>query len=209
MAVDPWSIVRHVHKLGSPISGIVTRLESFDLPGLPPSGHIHLDTESQFPAVLPYDWLTDEQVKFEPSLLPAIGDQIDAVIFNFAGGKLYLTTQPRALAPEQIAKWQRYYDYIETVQVGDLIIGVVKESRHFGLFVDIGSEFLGLIDLGLSLAFNLHPLPSDPLDWPIAGDRIQCKVAYLRLHNRQIGLDWLPQSDDFVSRAATGGEQGT
>ena len=199
MAIDAWSVVRHTHQLGSPIAGVVTHLESFDIPNCPPDGHIHVATDSQFPAVLPYHNLTSDQVEFNPSLLPSIGDQIEAVVFNFVDGRLYLTSQPRAMDPMQIAKWQRYYDYIETIQLGEAITGIVKEARPFGIFVDIGSEFDGLIDLGLSQAFNLQPLPSEPSDWPKVGNSIRCSLAYLRLHNRQIGLGWLPQSYDFDS----------
>ena len=175
------------------MKGVVISLETFDKTHNIPGGLIHLKTASEYPAVLSYYSMNDDPTEFDVSKLPAIGDELNTVVFNFVDGKLYLTAQPCELADARIEQWRRYYEFIDTISIGDEVTGIVKRMEPFGLFVDIGSEFIGLIDVGHAQMVSTSRLPYEQSDWPLVGTRIQCKIEYLRLHNQQIGLGWLPE----------------
>ncbi|MEM9567973.1 MAG: S1 RNA-binding domain-containing protein [Cyanobacteria bacterium P01_E01_bin.34] len=195
MTVDAWSVVRHIHHYGSPITGRVTSLQPFhsSCGSLDLDGYIHLETTSQFPAVLRYSDLVNDPADFDVSKLPSVGNEVDTVVRNFVENTLILSARPYDLSKKRINQWQRYYEYIETLKMGDEITGTVTRVRPFGLFVDIGSEFRGLIDIGHNTWLVSTPqLPYDPSQWPQVGDPIRCKIEYLRLHGQKIGLGWLP-----------------
>jgi hypothetical protein len=175
------------------MKGVVMSLETFDKTYNIPGGLIHLKTASEYPAVLSYYSMNDDPTEFDASKLPAIGDELNTVVFNFVDGKLHLTAQPGELADTRIEQWRRYYEFIDTISIGDEVTGIVKRMEPFGLFVDIGSEFIGLIDVGHARMVSTSCLPYEQSDWPLVGTRIQCKIEYLRLHNQQIGLGWLPE----------------
>lgn len=174
------------------MSGVVISLDPVDKTYDIPGGFIHLETTSEYPAVLSYHSMVDDPTDFDESKLPSVGDELNAVVFNFVDGKLYLTAQPCELAESRIKQWRRYYEYIDSIEIGDTIAGIVQRMEPFGLFVDVGCEFIGLIDIGHGQMISTQPLPYEQSDWPAVGDRIQCKIEYLRLHNQQIGLGWLP-----------------
>lgn len=87
-----------------------------------------------------------------------------------------------------------YYDYLDTLTIGAGIQGVVVQARQFGLFINLGGPFLGLIDIGHRSFNGGVPLPADTTNWPKAGDEISCVISYFRLHGQQIGLGWSPTS---------------
>ena len=62
----------------------------------------------------------------------------------------------------------------------------------FGLFIDIGSPFIGLIDIGHSNFNRGKKLSHNNSGWPKEGDSIKCVIAYYRFNDRQIGLGWTP-----------------
>lgn len=130
MTVDAWSVVRYIHHYGSPITGRLTSLQTFHSSdgSLDGFGHIHLKTTSQFPAVLPYHELVDDPADFDESKLPSIGDEVDAVVFNFVDNTLCLTARPYELSKKRINQWQRYYEYIETLKMG----GEITRHRNKG-----------------------------------------------------------------------------
>lgn len=173
--------------------GVVTSLDAVDKTYDIPGGFIHLKTASEFPAILSYDSINDDPTEFDESKLPAIGDELNTVVFNFVDGKLYLTAQPCELAESRIDQWRRYYEYIDTINVGNTVSGIVHRIEPFGLFVDIGSEFIGLIDIGHARMVSTPRLPYRQSDWPPVGTRIKCRIEYLRLRDQQIGLGWLPE----------------
>ena len=125
-------------------------------------------------------------------LIPKIGDSVETVVFNFVDDTLYLSAKPHDLRPETIADWANYYAYIESLNLGDQTTGFVKQAMPFGLFVDLGSPYVGLIDIGHSPFSGGQRLPYDYEEWPKVGDQIRCNIGYFRFHNRQIGLGWIP-----------------
>lgn len=192
--MDAYEILRDVHRIGSRISGVVL---SRDAPALLHGvirGGLQLATHSAYPALLAYDYLVDQGADSSPDIIPDIGAPIDAVVRNFAGGTLHLSARPSDVAGSTVLKWQEYYDYIATLPLGSTITGIVERAMPFGLFVETGGPYSGLIDIG-HISFNGGTeLPSDPANWPAVGNRIRCHVGYYRLHNRQIGLGWSPKN---------------
>jgi hypothetical protein len=187
--MDAYEVLLNVHRIGSRISGIViARDEPDDALG----GHATLNTETAYRAWLPYSHLVDEPSSFSPKLVPELGAKVDAVVFNFVDGTLYLSARPNDFSEETIRKWLQYYEHIGSLAIGSKIIGRVEHSAPFGLFVNIGGPFTGLIDIGNVRFSGGAQLPFDHANWPRVGDEIHCNIGYFRLHNQQIGLGWLP-----------------
>jgi ribosomal protein S1 len=190
--MNAYEVLLKIHRIGSQISGTVTAREESNIVLGFVAGHARLQTEATYPALLPYSHLVDEPSSFAPNIVPEVGTRVDAVVFNFVDGTLYLSVRPKDLLEATIRKWREYYDYIESLAIGSTIKGRVEGVKPFGLFVNIGGPFIGLIDIG-HLRFNGGiQLPCDQADWPKKGDEIQCTIGYFRLHNQQIGLGWLP-----------------
>ena len=190
--MDAYEVLLKVHRIGSRISGTVIARDEPDMSFGTPGGHATLRTEAAYPALLPYSHLVDELASFSPKIVPEVGARVDAVVINFVDGTLYLSAKPNDLSEITIRKWRQYYDYIGSLAIGSRITGRVERAVPFGLFVNIGGPFIGLIDIG-HVRFNGGvQLPSDPADWPNEGDEIQCNIGYFRLHDQQIGLGWVP-----------------
>lgn len=193
--MDSWHIIRHVHHIGSPISGIVKAHDELTSGSYGvPNGNLVVETEFPYRGILPYEHLVDEMPHFSADLIPNVGDTIKAVVFNFNDDTLYLSAKPSDLKVTTIEKWQEYYDYIDTLTVGSTITGIVEKVEPYGIFVNIGSPFIGLIDIGHFQFNGGVRLPRNQTGWPKEGDKIQCNVGYFRLHNQQIGLGWLPEN---------------
>lgn len=190
--MNAYEVIRNVHRIGSPLSATVIDRTILKMSGDSPMGHLTLATASEFHTILPYDFLTDDRSLFAPELIPQVGDQIETVVYNFVDGTLYLSRRPRDLQSATIREWQAFYDYVDTLTIGNQVMGVVAKAMPFGLFVNIGSSYLGLIDIGHK-QFNLgRALPINDEAWPRTGDEIRCIIGYVRFHNRQIGLGWMP-----------------
>jgi ribosomal protein S1 len=190
--MDSWEVLRNFHHIGSPIRSTVTSHLGAGVSNGKLLGHVTLKVDSPYPAILPYSHLVDEDDTISRIVIPKIGDQLDAVVFNFVDGSLYLTARANDLRETTIRHWQLYYDYIDTLKLGSTIVGVVEQTRRFGIFVNMGSSFLGLIDIGHSQMSGGIPLSLDPSSWPKKGDPIKCRIGYFRLHNQQVGLGWVP-----------------
>ncbi len=188
--MNAYEVLRDVHHLGSRISGtVLTREEPVIKHGVP-FGNLAIKTDSAYPALLGYSALVDHPSMFSPMIIPEVGARIDAVVVNFVDGTLYLSARPSDLKESSVLRYQQYYDYIGTLTVGYVVPGVVKQSVAFGLFVDIGGPFIGLIDIGHTSFNGGDPLPRDRSKWPAVGDEIYCVISYFRFSNQQIGLGW-------------------
>ena len=190
--MNAYEVLRDVHQVGSPLLGTVTGRTDIDMVHGFLGGHVTLATSSEYRAILPYQDLADDPSQFTPDLIPPIGSEIATVVFNFVDGMLYLSAKPKDLKPSTIELWRVFYAYVHTLKVGCEIIGVVEKAVPFGLFVNIGSPYIGLIDVGHTSINGGKALPFDQLAWPKLGDRIRCTIGYIRFHNRQIGLGWSP-----------------
>ncbi len=200
--MNAYEVLRDVHPIGSLLVGTVAGRTEIEMTDGFPGGHVTLDTSSEFRAILPYDHLTDDPSRFEPELIPNLGSQIATVVFNYVDGTLYLSARPSDLKSSTIEEWRVFYAYVHTLSIGREISGVVQTATPFGLFVDIGSPYIGLIDIGHSSFNGGHPLPFDHKRWPRVGQRIRCNIGYIRFHDRQIGLGWIP--DEMQNKAANG-----
>ena len=157
-------------------------------------GHLTVDSaDSEYKTKLPYQYLTDDGSSFLADAIPEVGQPIRAAVFNFVDDTLYLTAKPQDLTDETIDSWRQFYQYVDTLTVGDTITGVVAKSMPFGLFVDIGSPYVGLIDIGHTSISRGVQLPGDIGSRPKVGEEIRCIIGYIRFHGRQIGLGWLPE----------------
>ncbi|MGE0757217.1 MAG: hypothetical protein AB7O38_09360 [Pirellulaceae bacterium] len=200
--MNAYEVLRDIHPIGSPLVGTVTGRTEIEMAHVFPGGHVTLDTSSEFRAILPYDHLTDDRSRFDPELIPNLGSQIATVVFNYVDGTLYLSAKPSDLKSSTIKEWRDFYDYVHTLSIGREISGVVQKAMPFGWFVDIGSPYIGLIDIGHSSFNGGRPLPVDHTRWPHVGESIRCNIGYIRFHNRQIGLGWIP--DGMQNKAVNG-----
>ncbi|MGN6547305.1 MAG: hypothetical protein ACTHK7_19795 [Aureliella sp.] len=193
--MNAYEILRDVHRIGSRVSGTVMSRDVPEMRHGVPCGQLEIKTQTAYRALLPYSNLVDEFSSFSPEVIPEIGAHIDAVVDNFVDGAIYLSSKPSDLDESSIRKWEQYYDYIASLTVGHVVSGIVERAMPFGLFVNIGGPFLGLIDIAHTRINGGVQLPGDVSDWPAVGDPIQCCIAYFRFRNQQIGLGWLPEND--------------
>lgn len=192
--MHPYDVLLNIHHMGSRISAtVVSHVESQESPE-PMYRSVLLETDSGQLARLAHSNLVDDPATFTPQIIPKVGERVDAVVANFVDGVLYLSARPEDLLETTVRRWQEYYDYIGSLTIGSTIKGRVERQRPFGLFVNIGGPFIGLIDIGHQRIAGGVPLPRDNDAWPQEGDEINCRIAYFRLHGQQIGLGWLPQS---------------
>jgi hypothetical protein len=183
-----WEILRYTHHIGSPMIGtVIDRGKVWD-----PNGSLKLSIPSQYQGILPYDFLFDDHSKLSQNLIPDLGRKVDVVVYNFIRDSLYLSAKPSDLSEKSINDWKYFYQYIETIVIGSIVIGKVVCSRPFGLFVDIKEPYVGLIDVAKTRPNFGVQLPDDYLNWPKEGDKVKCYIGSIRLHNKQIGLEWLP-----------------
>lgn len=84
--------------------------------------------------------------------------------------------------PNPSEKWDCYK---ASLHVGQDIAGFVQAVVPYGFFVDLGGDYLGLVDVGS------FPLPRNQECWPIKGDVVMCKVLGFRNTNRQVVLGWI------------------
>ena len=179
--MEQWDILRYVHKIGSPIEGTVIGLDEY--------GSMLLETETGYKSLLPV--MSIDESSLIPVHLPTIGQKINTVVQNFVEEVLYLSARPSDTSTKSIQEWTSYYEFIDTLDIGKEVQGKVSSCQPFGLFVDIGAPYIGLIDIG-HIHFNRgDDLPQNRLNWPVKGEKIICKVSYFRLHNKQIGLGWI------------------
>lgn len=187
--MDAYEVLLKVHRIGSPICGTVIARDEPDNV----HGQATLRTGTAYPALLPYSLLADDPSSFSPKIVPDLGAKVDAVVFNFVDGTLYLSATPNDLAEKTIRKWTQYYEYIGSLAIGSQVTGRVEHVAPFGLFVNIGGPFPGVIDIG-HVRFNGGvQLPHDRADWPKEGGEINCNIGYFRLRNQQVGIGWLPE----------------
>jgi hypothetical protein len=185
-SMDQWEVIRYIHKIGSPLKGTVIGIDKYS---------VLLETRTGYMSRLPFDMIEEESLI--PESLPSIGEEISTVIYNFVDGVLYLSAKPSHTSFSSIQGWQSYYDFIETLEIGSEITGLVTSIKAFGIFVDIGAPYIGLIDVGHDRFSGGDRLPDDMSVWPAEGGKITCRISYFRLHDKQIGLGWIdPHCDD-------------
>ena len=195
--MDSYQILKSIHKVGHPLTGkVIGYKQPIDHHGMLIGGEVFLNTSSEYKVVLPYDYLFEERKNFDKTLLPEIGCRIKAVVKNHVDDILYVSSKPSDLEQTEIQKFKEYYKFIEQNKEGRIVKGIVKKIMSFGLFVDIASPFIGLIDIGHSSFNRGKRLSHNNLEWPKEGDRISCIIAYYRFHDRQIGLGWNPNKEN-------------
>lgn len=183
--MNSWEVVRFIHKIGSPIKATVSGFDEY--------GRVLLETETDYKSILTAHSVEDERSQ----QLLEIGEEIDTVVFNCVDEILFLSSRSIDISNQSVEEWQAYYKFIDTLELGTKVRGIVTSSKAFGIFVDIGAPYIGLIDVGHDRFNEGDRLPDDMSIWPRAGEGIDCRVSYFRLHNRQIGLGWIaPYQDD-------------
>jgi ribosomal protein S1 len=84
------------------------------------------------------------------------------------------------LAPTRAAEWIALRDRLAA---GMVFSGLIVCRTHFGVFLDTGHRFPGVL-----LATRLSPAPNSPDDLPAVGQKITASVLRLSDSDRQIVL---------------------
>ena len=179
-----YNALRFIHPVGLPIRGIVIAHDKY-------MQRLVLKTSSEYSAVLPYDFLLDNYVSY-PDVLPEIGATIDAIVANYKNGTFYLSAKPADLKEERIEEYREFHRQLDNIGVWGIITATVQAIVHFGIFVDAGLLYPGLIDIGHTRWISGHRLPKDRILWPKPGETVRCIVGGVRFHERQLDLGWLP-----------------
>lgn len=191
MVNNSYEILLKCHKVGHPIDCRVIGYDFFDHEEFP-TCDVLVDAKSKFICKIPFNNLFDGLVEFNKKRLPLIGEVLKSVVSNHVDDTLYLSTRPKDISWEEIEKYKDYYRLVDKLEIGEEVTGKVVRVMSFGIFVQLGFEYLGLVDVG-HIRFNSgQPLPLDSTKWPNEGDEITCIQSYFRLHSRQIGLGWKP-----------------
>ncbi|OJJ15377.1 hypothetical protein BKI52_38840 [marine bacterium AO1-C] len=191
--MDSYHILKSIHKVGHPMTGTVIGYEpSVNDLGIGIGGKVLLETNADYEVVIPYHYLFDKENNFDEVHLPEIGAKIKTVIKNHVDNTLYVSSRPSDLEQTEIDKFKSFYRFAEENEEGKRVTGVVKKAMPFGLFVDIGSSFIGLIDIGHTSFSRGEKLPYKNSDWPKENELVNCVIGYYRFHERQIGLGWIP-----------------
>lgn len=200
MSIDKTQhILMNVHKIGLPVNGTISEVheqllsdkELAERPGWARLPSLQVKIDSHYPATLPAHRLVNHPRELESLQLPGIGDSISAIVENFVDGSLILSARPKELQAETIASWQHYHDFINYLEIGDEIEGMVVRSEPFGLVIDIGGPGLGIIDVALMKNAPGKPLSGNRQTWPQPGDKITVCVNDFRLGNKQVAVGWL------------------
>ncbi len=179
--INSWEVVRFIHKLGSPLNASVIGYDQY--------GRVLMETGKGYQAILPAHWMEDSPSN--STCLPEIGEEFATVVMNCVDGVLCLSARPSDTSQQSIEAWRAYYDFIDTLKLDSRVRGTVTRIQAFGLFVDIGAPYIGLVDVGHSRWSGGDPLPDGMSLWPQVGDEVDCHVKYFRLRNQQIGLGWI------------------
>jgi hypothetical protein len=182
--MDQDYTLRYIYKVGSLIKATVTGFDEY--------GRILLDTATGCKSVLSptsLEDLTAIPVDFVPTWLPEIGEEIDTVVYNFVDDTLYLSARPSDLFQTTIQSWQDYYDYLDTLEIGQKIEGIVLSRKPFGFMLDLSSPYLGVINM-FDCRCNCAPLPEDMSVWPVEGEKIVCLVSGFLFRVKQVSLVW-------------------
>jgi ribosomal protein S1 len=177
--MDSWEVLRFIHKIGSPIKAMVSGFDEY--------GQILLETGTDYKSIL----IADSVKEARSQQVLKIGEVLDTVVWNCNDGILCLSSRSIDISNQSVEEWQAYYEFIDTLELGTKVRGVVTSSKAFGIFVDIGAPYIGLIDVGHDRFNEGDRLPDDMSIWPSKGESIDCRISYFRLHNRQIGLGWI------------------
>ncbi len=177
--MDSWEVVRFIHRIGSPLKATVIGCDEYE--------RVLLETSTDYKSVLVSYNVEDSRSQD----VYKIGETIDTVVFNCVDKILYLSDNPIDTSKQSIEEWKTYYDFIDTLEIGTSVRGIVTASKAFGLFIDIGAPYIGLIDIGHDSFNGGDSLPDYSL-WPDVGEEVTCQISYFRLHNQQIGLGWIP-----------------
>jgi len=185
-----YEALKTIYKVGHPISVIVILHEQIKT-GNSEYLKIHVKTKND---VKGYFYLYNSIVEEEGSLL-GIGKSLTAIIKNYNDEDhvLYLSTDSDDMEESTINSFKKFYSLIDNIKEGTMVTGTVVNVQPFGLFIDIGYDFLGLIDIGYSGFNKGSRLPNDNSKWPQKGDSINCIVSYYRFSNKQFGLGWIPE----------------
>jgi hypothetical protein len=192
--MNSYQVLKTIHKVGHPISA---RVLGYKHPSnndtFPYTGRVLLEANSEYNVELPYLFTVDDLEDFDESFLPKIGSKIKAVIKTHVDNTLFVSTKPSDVNENEIKLYKEFYEFVGKNEEGTHIKGIVKKVEPFGLFVDIGVPFIGLIDIGHTSFNQGKRLPYDQMDWPKEGETIACVIAYYRFDGLQIGLGWIPE----------------
>ncbi|MEA5137919.1 S1 domain-containing protein [Arcicella rigui] len=191
--MNAYEILKNIHKVGHRISGVVLGHERFEIQGFV-TYHVEVETDSKYKSILVYNSF-DSDLQLIDSEIPQKGTVIEMVVKNFVDETktLYLSSNPSDLNETEIRLYKEFYEVIENIKEGTILMGKINKVVPFGLFVDLENcPFIGLIDIGHLNFNNGKQLPIGFSSWIKEGDSIKCIVSYFRFHNRQIGLGWLP-----------------
>jgi ribosomal protein S1 len=89
------------------------------------------------------------------------------------------------------SQWERLK---QELPIGHKLYGHVVRIEPFGVFLDIGYKIIdgyklsGLIDIGTKSDHDSSGLPMDYSLWPKIGEKVYCKVVWLRDSNKELSL---------------------
>lgn len=181
-------------KIGFPISGLVTQIKfsKNDKSNLSVENAIFLNTELGIEGILPIYKLFDKGENFDEKRIPKVGSTINAIISGGSKEKIHLSARPSDFLENKLLEYRNYYRFIEQHRLGEMLTGIVKEIRDWGILVDLSIPFLGVIKVVQPYKFDsAKTLPDHQNDWPKVGETITGVSISYDFYWRQINLYWI------------------
>jgi hypothetical protein len=192
---EQWRDVQDRFPIGTLIEGIVSEWQFLDMAYRSPGYEVGtpdilmVEVELPFAASILGWGFTDHLTDLSPEAYPRVGESIQAVICNYHDYHIYLSARPHDLVPESIQRWRQWHELLRTIHIGQVVTGTVTHVMHFGLFLELGLGFIGLIDIVGHTHYPGQYLPRNPDHWPKVGDSLRCMIRYYQGH--EIGLSWM------------------
>lgn len=177
---DPWNNVEEKYKEGQKITGKVVKLERFGA---------FVSLEEGIRALIPISELSWKKIK-HPSDVISVGDIVEGVIVNVDGKNRKISISIKKITPHP------FEEYLEKINVGDIIEGEIRSIMSYGLFVKLSEGIEGLLHIsGLPYTGGkkLEELYK-------RGDKIKVKILKIDKENRKISLTSLEKEEEEKMR---------
>lgn len=187
---DPWLLVDKRYPIGSRVSGKVVSLVDYGA---------FVEIEEGIEGLIHVSEMSWTKKVVNPAKLLNIGDEVEAIVSELDLGQRRISL---SLRQTERNPWEELSD---SLPVGSIIEGRVRNLTDFGAFVEITEGIDGLVHVSDMSWTKRIKHPSEVLK---KGDLVRARITNIDSHNQRVSLsikeflnnEW----DDFVSEHKVG-----
>jgi len=168
METNPWDLIASKYKVGDRVKGKVRNLTDFGA---------FVELEEGVDGLVHVSDLSRKMVG-HPSESVQRGDEVEAVIIALDPQRQRISLSVKDLMPDE---WDHF---VETREIGDIIVGQVKRITEFGVFVEVANGVEGLVHVS-----EIPKAPNQRIErmFKIA-DEIKVRIIRVDREARRLGL---------------------